>query len=238
MSIFVDLPNDEQYHATVHNCIKQSLEPNSINFGTYNGEDYYLRLGSGHRFSTAWDSKLIEMISQLQNDGYQKPIITTFASSYEPDNDPGGRDRRVWKILFDGFDEDNDIKLSAGISQEMNKPSSARFLSPHFAFSIGAYSEVQFTEETMTATLRAYTHGFDLFMPHMTVLWHVYDKPINTKLTLDGMGTERTIEDYEKYAGIRLDKQMVQTYTLKHLDPPNPLYSTEEGYENSFLEYK
>jgi len=36
------------------------------------------------------------------------------------------------------------------------------------------------------------------------------------------LGTERTIGDYEKYAGIRFEDRAIQQYTLDHKLPPNP----------------
>jgi glycosyltransferase involved in cell wall biosynthesis len=50
-----------------------------------------------------------------------------------------------------------------------------------------------------------------------------------------GFGTERTLRDYEKYAGLSFSKRSVQMYTLEHKDPPNPRnYNNEEEWENSF----
>lgn len=50
-----------------------------------------------------------------------------------------------------------------------------------------------------------------------------------------GFGKKRTVADYEKYAGISFKKRAVQRYTLDHKEPPNPTFSTEEEYQNSFL---
>lgn len=55
--------------------------------------------------------------------------------------------------------------------------------------------------------------------------------------TLDprfGFGTIRTLQDYEKYAGISFEKRAVQRYTLDFKEPPNPVYETEEEYDKSF----
>jgi hypothetical protein len=51
-----------------------------------------------------------------------------------------------------------------------------------------------------------------------------------------GFGTERTIQDYEKYSGILFEKRAVQQYTLDKKYPPNPYdYKTEEEWKDSFL---
>jgi hypothetical protein len=49
-----------------------------------------------------------------------------------------------------------------------------------------------------------------------------------------GFGNERTLRDYEKYAGILFSKRGVQKYTLDKNYPPNPTYETEEEFMNSF----
>ena len=49
-----------------------------------------------------------------------------------------------------------------------------------------------------------------------------------------GFGTERTLEDYEKYSGLSFSRRAVQQHTLDKKYPPNPVFKTEEEYYNSF----
>ena len=49
-----------------------------------------------------------------------------------------------------------------------------------------------------------------------------------------GFGPERTLEDYEKYAGLSFSRRAVQQYTLDRHYAPNPVYETDEEYYNSF----
>ena len=48
-----------------------------------------------------------------------------------------------------------------------------------------------------------------------------------------GFGTERTLDDYERYAGIRFSDQSIQQYTLDKHYPPNPFLVGKE-YDDSF----
>jgi len=50
-----------------------------------------------------------------------------------------------------------------------------------------------------------------------------------------GFGTVRTLEEYEKYAGISFNKRGVQQYTLDKKYPPNPEFDTQEEWDNSIL---
>jgi hypothetical protein len=51
-------------------------------------------------------------------------------------------------------------------------------------------------------------------------------------LTGYDLGTERSLHDYEKYAGIDFKKRSVQKYTLDNQYPPNPIISDDEWDES------
>jgi hypothetical protein len=51
---------------------------------------------------------------------------------------------------------------------------------------------------------------------------------------LYGFGKERTVRDYEKYAGVLFSRRAVQKETLEFKNPPNPVYSCEEEWLASF----
>jgi hypothetical protein len=67
--------------------------------------------------------------------------------------------------------------------KDLKEPITARFYSAHFCFTLGQFStEVQhdpefyFHGEEISITVRAYTHGYDLFHPHKVVIWHEYTR--------------------------------------------------------------
>ena len=49
-----------------------------------------------------------------------------------------------------------------------------------------------------------------------------------------GLGTERTLDDYERYAGISFSRRAVQQHTLDKKDAPCPIIEDEKEYQNSF----
>ena len=49
-----------------------------------------------------------------------------------------------------------------------------------------------------------------------------------------GLGKVRSLEDYEKYTGIRFSDRSVQKYTLDFNLAPNPTYKTKKEYDASF----
>ena len=157
----------------------------------YESEEYTLQIDSHMRFEKDWDDTLIKMIKQLQKKGFEKPLLTGYVSSFDPDNDPAGRVQEPWRMAFDRFIPEGAVFfLPESIPgwQQMKEPVTARFYSAHFAFTLGQFStEVQhdpefyFHGEEISIAVRAYTHGYDLFHPHKVVIWHEYTRKGRTK---------------------------------------------------------
>lgn len=243
----------------------------------YTDEKYTLQLDSHHRFIENWDEECINMVKQLQDKGYKKPLLTSYISSFDPENDPAGRIEIPWKMNFDRFIPEGAVFfLPASIDnyKELTEPIPARFYSAHFAFTLGQFvlevphdPDYYFHGEEISIAVRAYTWGYDLFHPHKIIAWHEYTRKGRAKqwdddrkwgernsfshkknrklFEMDGevkdidfgpydFGKERTLEDYERYAGISFKKRAVQKYTLdNNLAPNPPLFG--EDFENSFV---
>jgi hypothetical protein len=243
----------------------------------YTNEEYTLQIDSHHRFIQNWDEELIIMFNQLKKKGVEKPLITSYISSYDPDNDPNGRVNVPWKMNFDRFIPEGVVFfLPSPIEnfESLTEPIPSRFYSAHFAFSSGTFvkevphdPEYYFHGEEISIAVRAYTWGYDLYHPHKVIAWHEYtrknrikqwdddqswgDKNLtshkrNRKLfEMDGevkdidfgiydFGKIRSVEDYERYAGISFKKRAVQQFTLDNKLAPNPPLHGQE-FENSFL---
>ena len=157
----------------------------------YKNESYTLQIDSHMRFEKSWDTTLIDMIDQLKEDGHEKPLLTGYVSSFDPDNDPDGRARDPWRMAFDRFIPEGAVFfLPETIPNwnDLDKPVPARFYSAHFCFTLGQFSkEVQhdpeyyFHGEEISIAARAYTHGYDLFHPHRVVIYHEYTRKGRTK---------------------------------------------------------
>lgn len=243
----------------------------------YNEEEYTLQIDSHMRFEKDWDETLIQMIKQLQELGVPKPLLTGYVSSYNPKNDPQGRVREPWRMVFDKFIPEGAVFFLPETIPNwelLDTPVPARFYSAHFCFTLGSFAkEVQhnpdfyFHGEEISITVRAFTKGYDLFHPHRVVIWHEYTREGRTKQWDDdkewykknenahllnrklfgmdgldqeghegkyGLGDVRTLRNYEEYAGLLFSKRAVQKYTLQKEYPPNPTYSTEEEFIESF----
>jgi len=157
----------------------------------YGNEEYTLQLDSHMRFEKDWDETLINMLLSLQNNGYKKPLLTGYVSSYNPQNDPEGRVRVPWRMAFDRFIPEGAVFFLPETIPDwetLTEPIPSRFYSAHFCFTLGEFSkEVQhnpefyFHGEEISIAVRAYTHGYDLFHPHKVVIWHEYTRNGRTK---------------------------------------------------------
>jgi hypothetical protein len=138
------------------------------------------------RFDKNWDDEFIKMIVDLQSKGYEKPLLTGYVSSFDPDNDPNGRTMEPWRMVFDRFIPEGAVFFLPETIPNWNnltEPVTARFYSAHFCFTLGKFSvEVQhdpefyFHGEEISIAARAYTHGYDLFHPHKVLIWHEYTR--------------------------------------------------------------
>jgi hypothetical protein len=158
---------------------------------TYNSEDFTLQIDSHMRFAPGWDQTFIQMIDQLQSQGYPKPLLTGYVSSFNPENDPEGRIQEPWRMVFDRFIPEGAVFfLPETIPgwRDIDSPVPARFYSAHFCFTLGQFcKEVQhnpeyyFHGEEISIGARAYTWGYDLFHPHRVAIWHEYTRKGRTK---------------------------------------------------------
>jgi hypothetical protein len=152
----------------------------------YDGEEYTLQLDSHHRFVENWDDECIKMIKHLQSKGHEKPLLTGYISSFDPENDPDGRNMVPWKMNFDRFIPEGAVFfLPAAIDNfsDWAEPIPARFYSAHFCFTLGQFClevphdpNYYFHGEEISIAVRAYTWGYDLFHPHRIIAWHEYTR--------------------------------------------------------------
>jgi hypothetical protein len=154
----------------------------------YAGEDFTLQIDSHMRFARNWDETLIRMLRQLTDEcGTQRPILTTYPPGFQP-NRPPDADRQEppgW-IVFHRFEPDGALVTRPAALlgwQQMRYPVRGRFYAGGFAFTLGRFCadvpydpHLYFIGEEISMAVRAFTHGYDLFHPHRSVVWHYYGR--------------------------------------------------------------
>lgn len=153
----------------------------------WKGEEYTLQLDSHHRFLQDWDVILIDMMKLT---GSEKPILTSYASVYNPatnelvTNEP-------YTMIATNFTESGTIMFRPHYIpnwEQLTKPIPARFVSGHYFFTIGKHCEeykydpnIYFAGDEISLSIRSFTLGYDLFHPHINVVWHEYTREGRTK---------------------------------------------------------
>jgi hypothetical protein len=243
----------------------------------YEDETYYLQLDSHHRFSKNWDTTLVKMLKELKKKGHKKPLLTAYLPGFDPKNDPNGRVNECWNLEFDRYLPEGPIFIKPHVIdgwKDLEGPIPSRFLSGHFIFTVGKWAnEVKydpyyyFHGEEPSLAARSFTHGYDLFHPHIPVIWHEYIRNGKTKQwdddkewskknstsysryrALHGMGgelpdtlmdlekysfgKERTLEEYEKYIGVKFSTRQVHKHTAEYKPLPIPLENFDDNLLN------
>jgi hypothetical protein len=222
----------------------------------WRGEEWFLQVDSHCRFAAGWDDRLMRMMSET---GSAKPMLSTYATPFTP-GPVEILEGAPLQMAFQGFTADGipHMKpLAIPNWQSLHRPLRARFVSGGFLFAPGSFvsevpydPELYFLGEEASMTARAFTHGYDLFHPHETIVWHDYVRKDAVKHWDDhtvewgeqdllskakirnllsgqpvdafGLGKARTIEEYEEYAGLSFRLRKAQDYTVRSEEPPNP----------------
>jgi hypothetical protein len=245
-------------------------------------EELTLQIDSHHKFKKHWDVMMLEDFNQAKQFS-KKPILTTYLTPF----DYSSENLEDVPCLMSQYEFSSDkllMSMPYYISdyKERDKVIRCRTISGHFFLADSNFiKEVPYdpdiyfggyVEET-TLSVRAYTHGYDLFSPYRQYIWHEYSrngrpkhwedhgteispgylKTKKTSLQRDilardktrqlfgqedhgmdlgkyGLGTVRTLHDYEVYGGFNFKKCLIQDYTLKVKEPPNPT-----NYEEQFI---
>jgi hypothetical protein len=118
--------------------------------------------------------------------------------------------------------------------------------------------QIYFKGEETTLAARAYTLGYDLYHPHENTIYHLYTRKNHPKhwddhvdwtglneiaqerikavlvrnevATPFGLGTKRTLREYELYAGVNFGKKLLHKDTLGGLEPPT---TRDKSWETS-----
>ena len=212
-------------------CIQDNL---------YTDEKYYLQIDSHTRFIKDWDKKLIEILLSCPS---QKPIISTHPNPYKRDDINKTYLSNVFahRIALKKFNSNGlTLNIHASILNKTLKKS--LWIAGGFLFTYGYWNEkikhderIYFNGGEEEITLKSFTHGWDIFCPGISVLYHCYENNNdddtkyrrlhwedhkNSKRNLDilkefysgkGMGHERSVKEFEKYSGINFKE--------KHLFP-------------------
>lgn len=146
----------------------------------WDSEAYVLQIDSHMRFVPDWDAKMIRMLAACDSPA---PILTVYPPRYTPPNDlehaPPLRVQCADKFHGNGIASFKAEALPEGVATDRPFPTAC--LAAGFMFGPSAMIEtvpydpgVYFLGEEVSLAARLWTHGFDLFSPNETLLYHYY----------------------------------------------------------------
>jgi hypothetical protein len=151
----------------------------------FQDEDYVLMIDSHMRFIDGWD---VAMIEELEMCASEKPILSTYPPAYTPP-DNLAENSKASTMILKPVDELGRIRFRAKVLPEAPaRPIPGAFIAAGFIFTQGAFVRevpydpwLYFRNEEVCLAARAYTHGWDVFSPTQTFLYHYYYVPSKTE---------------------------------------------------------
>lgn len=149
-------------------------------------EPYTLLLDSHHRFVRGWDEQALGMLHGLEASGVRKPVLSSYLPRYVPGRGKTLRQTDPFAVSPMEREEGVLTRLTSYPIHrwsELAEPVRASYVSLHFLLAPRAFTEevaidpeIYFFGDEVTLSVRAFTHGWDVFHPHRVLGWHAYSR--------------------------------------------------------------
>ncbi len=149
----------------------------------FDGEAFYLQLDAHHRFAPGWD---VALHAELARCPAPLPVLSGYLPPFLVEEGVESRSADTGGVLHAShFDHDGVLNLkSHPIADTLDAvPIPGSYLSGHFIFGSGELvrrvpydPDFYFFGEEVSMSARAFTHGFDVFHPRRSVVWHHYGR--------------------------------------------------------------
>jgi len=177
----------------------------------WEGEPYTLQIDSHMRFVRGWDSLLLHLLDHCPSD---RAILTAYPPAYTPPDQLHSGEPTT--LGASHFNQAGILCLESRLSLSYHtRPQLGMFMAAGFWFAASHLIQevpydphLYFHGEEINLTVRAWTHGWDIYHPNQIVCYHEYTRP----------GKPRHWEDHS--AWWQLDQQAHQRLRqLLHLEP-------------------
>jgi hypothetical protein len=222
----------------------------------WQGEEYSLQIDSHMRFVPGWDEKMLEMLAACDS---PDPVLTSYPAGYTPP-DRLHDHKEAYVQAIKGFMPSGMLQFTTravpkGIEVARPLPTAACaggfiFGSSRILRDVPFDADIYFNGEEPSLAVRLWTHGFDLFSPHETVIYHYYKRADGSRhwddskewtelhqrtmrrmralcepgsappeevaaLGVYGLGTRRSLAEYEAFSGVNFAGKTLADYALK-----------------------
>lgn len=178
------------YHLAIPNIQKISISHNLAKGPTYarylcstlyKNQDFFMQIDSHTLFIKDWDQVLLDMFLSLEAEGHENVII----SHYPPDYKDHSKNNTMVTFIQDARINQYGIPVFNGaiFKKPKQKPELNFFISCNFFIArktilkdvpFDPHLPFLFEGEEILYTIRAYTHGYNIFSPNKNILFHYY----------------------------------------------------------------
>ncbi|TBL68516.1 GlcNAc-transferase family protein [Hafnia alvei] len=191
----------------------------SLSESLFDNECYFLQIDSHTRFIPNWDNEMVSMLQQLQIDS-PNPIISSYPPGYTPGPDEvTSKMEFVSRLIFREYDQ-HGIPMFSSTPFISLTPVRGSYLAGGFIFTLGNFVEsipndpqIFFAGEEISMSVRAFTHGYDVYHPSKLLLWHYYQRKEHDKIWGDhnNEAKDEGLIDSTWWERDRLAKKRVRT---------------------------
>lgn len=189
-------------------------------------EDYFLQIDSHCRFVHHWDLKMIAMLRSLLPQS-PRPVLSAYPPGYQPGDDEQ-RQKFVNRMIFREFTREG-IPMAGSKSFQGTEPQRGSYLAGGFIFTLGRFvtdvpndPQIFFAGEEIAMSVRAFTCGYDVYHPHVPLLWHYYQRTDSPKVWQDHDNSARECGSVAESWWQRDQRSKRRITTLLGLNPDNP----------------
>jgi len=143
----------------------------------WQGEDYILNIDSHMRFAQDWDEQMIAMLDSCPS---KKAILSTYPAAYTP---PNNLNSCTPQLVVKEFNERSNVLHLRSYKRELSAPKRNAFVAGGFIFAAAELFQqvpwdpnIYFYGEEITFALRAWSHGWDVYTPHLCLIYHYYSR--------------------------------------------------------------
>jgi len=154
----------------------------------YEETDYFLQIDSHCRFIVGWDREMIVILNQLEAKS-SRPVLSSYPPAFVPgENEEASKKHYVSRLIFREFNEQG-LPMFSSTPFNASEPIRGSYLAGGFIFTRSVFlkeipndPQIFFAGEEIAMTVRAFSHGYDIYHPHKPLLWHYYQRKENKKV--------------------------------------------------------
>jgi len=198
----------------------------------WNGEEYFMQIDSHTKFVKDWDKKCIKMLNDIIASGEsKKPIISHYPREITDHDNFKESDKHWVPKMCKAFWNNRDMVSFLGAETQDTKGKCSRhaYLAGGMIFSKYDFLKdvpydpllpYLFVGEEILHSMRAYTHGFDVFNPSENIVFHEYTRASKPKIWTDDpyYSDIPAFEKVKYYIGLSPDDSKLSKEVKVNLD--------------------